>query len=308
MSSPNWAVKTQGLTRRFGRLTAVDRVDYQVPRGSVAALIGPNGAGKTTLISMLAGYLRPQEGQGELLGFPLGHPELRGRFTVLPQDARLPPQRRCLELLAFWGELGGLGPAEALTAAREVLHAVGLGDRAEERAGNLSHGMAKRLGLAQAFLGQPELILLDEPTAGLDPRNAFEIRRLVGQLRGRATIIVSSHNLAELQSLCDHATILSKGRIVAQGPVEELTQADQEIRIEWAGKEPDLAALRGLRPVAEAEIVEDATALLVRFSSSEVTLDDGTAAVLRALLDGGTFVRGLSRGRSLEQRFLELTV
>lgn len=301
------AIETRVLTRRFGSLTAVDRVDYKVPKGCISGLIGPNGAGKTTLFSMLAGYLKPTEGGGEVLGLPLGHPELRGRFSVLPQDARCPPQRRMIDLLTFWGELGGLGPNEARSAGHAVLHQVGLGDRADERAGNLSHGMAKRLGLAQAFLGQPELILLDEPTAGLDPRSAFEIRSVIASLRGRSTLVVSSHNLGELQDMCDHATILTQGRIVAQGPLEEITQADQEVRIGVRGEAPDLTALRSLREVAEVEPVEEGTALLVRFSSSSVHADEGTAVVLRSLLDHGTLVTSLSRGRSLEQRFLELT-
>ncbi len=301
------AIRTRVLTRRFGNLTAVDHVDYEVPKGCISGLIGPNGAGKTTLFSMLAGYLKPTEGGGEVLGHAMGSSELRGRFAVLPQDARCPPHRRMLDLLTFWGELAGLGPSEARSAGREVLDQVGLGDRADERAGNLSHGMAKRLGLAQAFLGQPELILLDEPTAGLDPRSAFEVRRVIASLRGHATLVVSSHNLSELQDLCDHATILTKGRIVAQGPLEEITQADQEVRIGVTGPEPDLQALRGLPEVDEVEAVEEGSALLVRFSSSKVEPDQGTAVVLRHLLDRGTLVTSLSRGRSLEQRFLELT-
>lgn len=301
------AISTTGLTRRFGHLAAVDHVDYQVPVGAVSALIGPNGAGKTTLISVLAGYLRPSDGVGALLGSPIGSPEIRCRFTVLPQDATFPPRRRLLDLLVFYGELAGMPTPDARAEARDVLAAVGLQDKISERAGHLSHGMTKRLGLAQAFMGRPELILLDEPTSGLDPRNAFEIRKLIGSLRGRATVIVSSHNLTELQTLCDHATIMSRGKIVAQGPLEEITRADAELRIGVTGAPPDPAALRGLTGVEHAELTEEGATLLVRFSSSKISPEQGTANVLRALLDHGTLVTSLNRGRSLEQRFLELT-
>ncbi|MDY0058966.1 MAG: ABC transporter ATP-binding protein [Myxococcota bacterium] len=300
-------IQTSGLTRRFGSLTAVDRVDYQVPAGSISGLIGPNGAGKTTLISLLAGFLRPSAGTGLLLDRPLGHPEVRGRFAVLPQDATFPPRRRVADLLALYGELAGLSPAEAHAAGLDVLAAVGLQDKARERAGHLSHGMTKRLGLAQAFLGNPDLILLDEPTSGLDPRNAFEIRRLIANLKGRSTVIVSSHNLAELQSLCDHATILSRGKIVVQGPLEEITRADAEIRIGLFGEAPALAPLQSLPGVEQVELVEEGQVLLVRFSSSKTPVELGTATVLRHLLEHGALVTSLNRGRSLEQRFLELT-
>jgi ABC-type multidrug transport system ATPase subunit len=299
------AIETRGLTRRFGSLVAVQAVDYQVPAGSISGLIGPNGAGKTTLMSMLAGFLRPSEGEGKLMGLPLASAGLRGRFAMLPQDARFPPQRRTLDLLAFWGELSGLASLEAQASARRALEAVGLSEKAGARAGTLSHGQAKRLGLAQTLLGSPELILLDEPTSGLDPRSAHEVRQLIGAMRGRATVVISSHNLAELQSLCDHATILSRGKIVAAGPVEALTQADQEVFLVVSGR-VDLEALRALEAVAEAELVHDES-LRVRFGSARVSLDQGTAAVLRHLLDRGHGIVSLSRGRSLEQRFLELT-
>ncbi|MBM4320931.1 MAG: ABC transporter ATP-binding protein [Deltaproteobacteria bacterium] len=306
--STELAIRTAGLTRRFGRLIAVNGVGYLVPKGSISGLIGPNGAGKTTLISMLAGFLRPSAGSGTLLGRSLGDPEVRGQFTVLPQDAHFPPRRRVIDLLVFWGELAGLAAPEARAAAQDALAAVGLAERASDRAGHLSHGMAKRVGLAQAFLGRPELILLDEPTSGLDPRNAFEIRRLIANLKGRSTVVVSSHNLAELQTLCDHATILSRGRIVAQGPLEEITQADEEVRIGVGGTAPDPVALRAALPeVAEVELIEEGHTLLVRFSSARTTAEQGTSSVLRHLLERGTLIVSVARGRSLEQRFLELT-
>ena len=303
------AIRTEALTRRFGSLVAVDAIEYEVPVGAVSALIGPNGAGKTTLLSMLCGWLKPSKGGGDVLGARLGDTSaLKGRLGVYPQDASLQPRRKVVHQLALWGELSGMGRDEALSSARSSLSRVGLADKADHPAGTLSHGMARRAGIAAALLGKPDLLLLDEPTAGLDPRAAHDVREILAGLRGTATVVVSSHNLSELQSICSHATILDHGRIVAQGSLDELTRAGAEVCIQLAqsARDPDLASLRQLARVRAVELTKGV--LTVRFDASEeVPVEEPLAEVLKALLGSGSLVAEVRRGRSLEQRFLELT-
>ena len=197
------------VTKAFGPTPAVNDVSLTVERGLVFGLIGPNGAGKTTTFSMLAGYLFPTSGEIQVLGYaPTNTDALRARLGVLPQDALLPPNDRVGELLVHAARLQDVPRAKAEGLAREALAEVDGKDWWNTKCGALSHGMAKRVALAQALLGEPEVVLLDEPTAGLDPRVAYEVRQIVRARKGRCTLVVSSHNLQELEQICDAAAIL----------------------------------------------------------------------------------------------------
>ncbi len=303
------AIETTGLTRRYGSLTALDAVQYCVPAGAISGLIGPNGAGKTTLLSLLCGYLRPNAGSGTILGAPLGDlPRLKGRLGVYPQDAALDHRRTVWAELTFWAELSGLGRDEAKSASRTALGQVGLGDRLGTSCAGLSHGMARRAGIAGALLGKPDLVLLDEPTAGLDPRSAHDVRTLVATIAEEqgATVVISSHNLTELQDLCDHAVILDHGHIVASGPLESLTHGGAEVRIQCVGRPANLAPVEKLPRVLSVEATDDL--LTVRFDTSgDMPMEEPLAAVLSRLLEEGARIREVRQGRTLEQRFLELT-
>lgn len=303
------AISTKGLTRRYGALTALDGVDYEVPLGAVSGLIGPNGAGKTTLLSLLCGYLRPNSGAGQVLGAELGRlPGLKGRLGVYPQDAALDGRRTVWAELTFWAELSGHGGDEARAAARMALDRVGLGDRLATPCRGLSHGMARRAGIAGALIGEPELVLLDEPTAGLDPRSAHEVRTLVARIAAEqgATVVISSHNLGELQDLCDHAVILDHGRIVAAGGLDSLTRRGAEVRIECVGAPANLAPIENLPRVLQVEATGEL--LTIRFDTSDDTpMEEPLATVLARLLEEGARIREVRQGRTLEQRFLELT-
>jgi ABC-2 type transport system ATP-binding protein len=211
------AVRVSGLTKRFGSKTAVDGVTLEIAAGEVFGLIGPNGAGKTTTFSMLAGYLRPSEGTVEVLGFaPTAVDALRARLGVLPQDAVLPAGDTVGEFLVHMARLQDVPKTKAVECARQALDEVDGRDWWAQRCGSLSHGMGKRVALAQAFLGQPDVVLLDEPTAGLDPRVAWEVRRIIKAKKGRLAIVISSHNLQELEEICDSAGILDHGKLVAR--------------------------------------------------------------------------------------------
>jgi ABC-type multidrug transport system ATPase subunit len=310
------AVKLRRLTKRFGAKTAVDEVSLTIDLGDVYGLIGPNGAGKTTTFSMMAGYLRPSEGAVEVLGFqPSAVDELRSRIGVLPQDALLPANDKVGEFLVHMARLQDLPRGKAEDAARSALADVEGKDWWNQRCGSLSHGMAKRVALAQAFLGQPEVVLLDEPTAGLDPRVAWEMRQLIKAKKGRCTIVISSHNLQELEEICDAAAILDRGRVVASGTMSELTAANEEVRIKVArgtrrGTQPGqvpVQALRDLGMVKSVEFDDEQLEIVVYFERKQADAETVIGHVLWILLNAQVRISGVTKGRGLEQRVMDLT-
>ena len=309
MTTP--AVSVQGLTKRFPNAKALDDVTFDVPQGSLFGLLGPNGAGKTTLFSVAAGFLRATSGRVEVLGVDVRHVgRLRGRYAMLPQDAAFQAGIPILDQLVLFARLNGYDPAEARRRARDALERVGLADVARRNVRVLSHGMRKRVSLCQAFLGDPEVVFLDEPTSGLDPENARAMRDLVRRMRARQTVVLSSHNLAEVQELCDHAAILHRGRLEACQTMEELTAAGFLVRVRLAQPLPEAVAadLRALPAVKGLD----------RTGETEFTLDlsgaepGGKDAALRAVHEvlvarHGLVPRSFQEGASLEARFLELT-
>jgi ABC-type multidrug transport system ATPase subunit len=310
------AVHLRKLTKRFGPKTAVDEVTLTIPVGSVYGLIGPNGAGKTTTFSMMAGYLHPTEGSVEVLGFkPSAVDELRSRVGVLPQDALLPANDKVGEFLVHMARLQDYPGDKALELARQALDDVEGKDWWGQRCGSLSHGMAKRVALAQAFLGSPDVVLLDEPTSGLDPRVAWEMRQLIRAKKGRCCIIISSHNLQELEEICDAAAILDRGRVVANGPMNELTAANEEVRIKVAtgtkrgtqnGQVP-IAKLQELPMVRSVDFDDERGEITISFERSKADAEMVIGHVLWILLHSQVRISGVSKGRGLEQRVMDLT-
>jgi ABC-2 type transport system ATP-binding protein len=315
-SEPEPAVRLRKLTKRFGAKTAVDGVSLTIEMGSVYGLIGPNGAGKTTTFSMMAGYLRPTEGSLEVLGFaPTAVDDLRSRVGVLPQDALLPPSDEVGELLVHLARLQDVPKRKAQETARRALAEVEGSDWWKQRCGNLSHGMAKRVALAQAFLGDPDVVLLDEPTAGLDPRVAWEMRQLIKARRGRSAIVISSHNLQELEEICDAAAILDRGRVIAAGGMAELTAANDEIRVKvgqgtrrgsGSGAVP-VNALRELSVVKTVAFDDEDLEIVVCFERKQVDAETVIGQVLTVLLRSEVRISGVTKGRGLEQRVRALT-
>lgn len=302
------AIRLTKVTKRFGVKTAVDQVSLKVKAGSVYGLIGPNGAGKTTTFSMLAGFLRPTDGAVEVLGYePTQTDELRSRLGVLPQDALLPPWDKVGEFLMHMAQLQDVPPDRVEAEAREVLEEVEGKDWWKLRCGQLSHGMAKRVQLAQALLGDPEIVLLDEPTAGLDPRVAYEVRQLIKRRKGRCTLVVSSHNLQELEEICDAACILDRGRVVASGSITELTAASEEVRIKLGAGPTPIAVVRELPMVKRVEFEEERRELIVYFDRGHVDAETVIGHVLWALLQNQARISGVTKGKGLEQRVMELT-
>ncbi len=283
------AVTMTGVVRRFGRSLALDGVSFTVPRGSLSALVGENGAGKTTTLSVLAGFLNPDAGSVDVLGLGPYHVSThRGRVGILPQDAELPGASTPRELLYAWARLQGLTAVAARRSADECLETVLLTDRSDHRVSTLSHGMRRRLTVASALVGDPELILLDEPTAGLDPAQARHLRSALAERRGRATVLISSHNLPELESLCDHVVILEKGRCLLHDAMDVVTGRDREVEVILA--EPF--------PPGRSERVH-----LRLPPGDRRELPDATSALLRELLAEGARIVEVRRGGALEERY-----
>ena len=313
-------IHIDGISKRFGSVQALDAVAFDVPERSIFGLLGPNGAGKTTLFSIMANFLKADAGTVEVLGLDTRRiSRLQGRLTILPQDARFQRNVPILDQLVFFRLLDGSTRREAEKEVVRTLELVGLETVAQRHVGTLSHGMIKRLGISQAFLGHPEVILLDEPTSGLDPANARQIRELIKTLQERATIMVSSHNLDEIQELCDHVAILDHGKLVLAGSIDEITKAGREYNIALSRplRDGELQALRSLdgvraiTPIAavgHAKLGGSASYLVTLDVSGEgADMDDIVAALLRGLLDRGITPRTLTEGRSLETHFLEVT-
>jgi ABC-type multidrug transport system ATPase subunit len=316
--SDDFALRLTNVGKTFGSKVAVNDVTLDVPRGEVWGLIGPNGAGKTTTFSMLAGYLAPTKGEVRVLGeLPTDVAALRGRIGVLPQDALLPDDR-VGAFLIHCGRLQGMSGAEAEKEARAKLDEVQGADWWNVRTTTLSHGMGKRVALAQALLGEPEVVLLDEPTAGLDPRIAYEVRQIVKARRGRATWIVSSHNLNELEEICDSAAIMDRGRLVSSGSMADLTQTSEEVRIEvvppasangeaYRGAPLPLAELRAIPFVVKVDVDTGGRHLVLHAERGKVAVETIIAQALGVLLGAQVPIRGLALGKGLEQRVMELT-
>ena len=313
-------VSVKGLSKRFGRIQALNNVSFEVPSHSIFGLLGPNGAGKTTLFSITADFLKADAGTVEVLDVDTRYVwRLRGRLSILPQDAQFQRNVPILDQLVFFRLLAGHTKAQAQEEVINSLDMVGLQSYAKRRVGSLSHGMVKRLGIAQAFLGHPEVILLDEPTAGLDPAGARQIRDLIKQLQQRATIMVSSHNLDEIQELCDHVAILDHGNMVLAGSVDEITRADREYNLCLSrplhnSELEKLSAIEGVRsikalsaPGADQGKRSAEYLVTLNLSANHINQDAVIAAILRGVLDMGVTPRKLAEGRSLETHFLQVT-
>ena len=305
------ALSVQAVRKSYGRLEVLRGVELQVPAGTVFGLVGSNGAGKTTLFSIISGYLRPDAGEVRLFGQPVtpGQPPAWGRFGILPQDASFQERATVGQQLIMYGMLQGMTESEAARETRRVLESVQLMEVFDRRPGTLSHGMHKRIGIAQAFLGTPGLVILDEPTAGLDPNAARLIRGWIRSLSEACTVIVSSHNLAEIEDLCDEVAILHQGQIVQQHTVGGVVEgaASLLIRPERPPTEDDLAQLSALPFVLTATWSVDAGRITVHFDRGLAAPAVAAHKVIGLLIDRSVPFIEVQIGKSLEERFIEQT-
>jgi ABC-2 type transport system ATP-binding protein len=304
-----WAVETHGLTKRFGANIAVNDVELLVPRGSAFGYLGPNGAGKTTLIRVLLGLTRADAGTMSLLGYPVP----RHRDAALARVGAIVDEPR------FHRHLTGRQNLRLLAAAREpaapdrigpALERVGLAHRADDRVFEYSMGMRQRLGVAGCLLGDPQLLLLDEPMNGLDPAGIAEMRDMILSMvsEGR-TVVLSSHLLDEVERTCDAVAIVDRGRIVQQGPISELL-AGARLVLKVDCSEPGRARtlLAGTSLDARAEAVPSALELGLEITLPAGTGRDVIAEINRVLVANGISVYRLQPVQtSLESWFLQIT-
>ena len=219
-------IEVKGLTKRYGKNVAVDHLNFRVKEGQIYGFLGPNGAGKTTTMNMLTGYLAASEGKILIDGHDISEEPMEARRCIgyLPEMPPLYLNMTPLEYLEFAAELKRLPKEQQDDAVRKVMEQTQIWDMQDRLIRNLSKGYRQRVGLAQALLGDPKVLILDEPMVGLDPKQIIEIRELIRSLGKKHTVILSSHILSEITSICDHVMIISQGKLVASDTPEKLGQ------------------------------------------------------------------------------------
>ena len=255
-------IEVQHITKRYGNVTAVDDVSFRVERGEILGFLGPNGAGKTTTMRILTGYMPPSEGRAMVAGYDLFNDAIaaKRRTGYLPETPPLYPDMTALEYLDFVARIKGVPSRERKTRVAAVMERTRITDVAHRHCGKLSKGYRQRVGLAQALIHNPDVLILDEPTAGLDPKQIIETRELIRSLAGNHTVVLSTHILPEVAQTCDRVVIINKGRVVAIDTPDNLTArlkgaATLYVQVDAQGADAGaaLAAVPGVTRVSSAE-------------------------------------------------------
>ena len=307
-------VEVEGLTKRYGRHTAVDDLSFTVAEGQIYGFLGPNGAGKSTTMNLMTGYLGPTAGEVRVDGHSVVEEPEKAKRAIgyLPEIPPVYPDMTVDVYLFFAASLKGIARGKRAGEVDLALQQVGIEDVQHRLIRNLSKGYRQRLGLAQALLGSPKLLILDEPTVGLDPKQIMEIRTLIRELARERTVLLSSHILSEVQEVCDHILIINHGRKVACGTPGELTalftDASALLVTVGGGAEQAAQALEPLREGAEVEPLEAETPGESRFRLRARDGGDLREAVFRCCVRGEVPLLGMGYHTvSLEEAFLRLT-
>ncbi|MBN1754929.1 ATP-binding cassette domain-containing protein [bacterium] len=253
-------IKIQNLSKHYGTLKAVDDVSFEVKTGEILGLLGPNAAGKTTTMRVLTCYMPPTSGNIEVdnLNIRDNSMGIRRRIGYLPEDAPLYEDMNPLEYLGFIGEIRDIRGTEFRERMKKIIDTCGLKGVLKQEIGQLSKGYRQRVGLAQAMLHNPDILVLDEPTSGLDPNQIVEIRNLIKELGKEKTVVLSTHILPEVQATCDRAVIINKGKIVADGKLEELQSGFQGVeKVYLELKAPMEEALAGISRLNDVKLVTE---------------------------------------------------
>lgn len=303
-----FAIETTGLTKRYGSLVAVSKLDLKVKADIIHGFLGPNGAGKTTTIKILVGLLKPDSGSVSVLGQELGwdKPDVRSRIGYMPELPRLPKHLKGRELLDLYGRMYGMTKEERKKQIPKLLDMVGLKERGNDLIGKYSKGMQQRLGMAQALLNEPELVILDEPSLGLDPVGMVEVREIMqGMAKEGVTIFLSSHLLHEVEQVCTHVTIINKGVAVTSGTLKQISaKVKGPVTIE---AEVDKLSKAVIKKVKELPFVTDVSKDGKKLLVEVKTRDDVRSQVSQTITAGGGIVISMNlKGKSLEDAFMDL--
>jgi ABC-2 type transport system ATP-binding protein len=308
-------IEVSELSKNYGITRAVDALSFTVERGEVLGFLGPNGAGKTTTMKMLTCYLPPSSGTASIFGFDIlkDSIEVRRRIGYLPEKNPLYGDMDVTSFLEFAARLKGVAKGALNGSVATVIERCGLGGVSRRRIGNLSKGFQQRVGIAQAIVNDPELLILDEPTIGLDPRQIIDIRTLIKELGRDRTVILSSHILPEVSQVCDRIIIINNGRLVAVDSPDNLRgrlKRSSTTRVRVAGSADPGDAERVISSIAAARVIRvegpggDGSSLLTVESSSD---SDIRGALARALIEGGIpLLEIYSEELSLEDIFIRL--
>ena len=305
-------IEVQHITKRYGRVTAVDDVSFRVERGEILGFLGPNGAGKTTTMRILTGYMPPTEGKATVAGHDLfTHPiEAKRRTGYLPETPPLYPDMTVREYLDFVAKIKGVPAKERRERVTSVMQRTHVADMSARHCSKLSKGYRQRVGLAQALIHNPEVLILDEPTAGLDPKQIIETRDLIRGLAGDHTIVLSTHILPEVAQTCQRVVIINKGRVVAIDTPDNLTarlKGAETMYVQIDGPGTDaLAALQGIPGVTRVALSETrGTATAFEVESTRGT--DVRREIARTVVGRGWGLLELRPMRmSLEEIFLQV--
>jgi ABC-2 type transport system ATP-binding protein len=311
-------IEVKQLTKRYARTTAVDQISFSVDKGQIVGFLGPNGAGKTTTMRVLTCFLPPSSGTAKVAGFDvLEQPrEVKRRIGYLPESPPLYPEMSTIEYLRFVGKLKGLSGAELDKRVNYVLGRCFISDVKTKLLGKLSKGYRQRVGLAQAIIHNPEVLILDEPTAGLDPKQINETRDLIKSLAGDHTIILSTHILPEVEQTCEQVIIINKGKLAATDSVRNLqarTRGAESLLVEVAGRDGSLdpapvqsklEQVPGVAQVLCKERMDHRLIFEVQTQKGQLLRGD----LARAIVEAGWDLNELrAASMSLEEIFLELT-
>jgi ABC-2 type transport system ATP-binding protein len=302
-------IQVDGLTKKYGERIAVNEISFTVNRGEILGFLGQNGAGKTTTMKILTGYMPATAGKAKIAGFdvfenPL---EVKSRIGYLPETPPVYPELLVDEYLSFIAELRGVPKAEREKKKANAIELCNLGDVRYRLIGNLSKGYRQRVGLAQAILHEPEVLVLDEPTVGLDPKQVSEIRKLIKSMAGSRTIIYSTHILTEVAATCDRILVIEKGKLVAQEALNEFGATGEVVKTEIVMNKSSDKAMTAVQKVPGVKNVRRSEEGTHRFIVETEAREDALAEVARAVVESGAgLVRMAPVALALEEYYLNL--
>lgn len=294
-------IQCRQLSHFYSGKAALNRVDFELNSEEPVGLVGPNGAGKTTLLNILSGFIPPTSGTVSLYGATPGSASLIGKVSALPQDARLDPAFTIIDQLSFYARLQGMSKSSADIESHRVLTAVSLAEIGREKPPVLSHGMGKRVAIAQALIGKPSLILLDEPTAGLDPVNVRTIRNIIAEQASDCTFLISSHDLSELDRLCKQILFLDQGILQSKSIGQENQGSDKSyitVRMESGSSPEILQKFLELTGVIEVTNPQKNEYLIAYDRILEPAMD---LKLMQCMNDNHWRYRQLNKGKTLEE-------